>query len=80
LEEDALTTRKQHIAEMRYALTHNCTLFQAKRRLARLREMEAAEFLNNLDRCGTRIRSESRDMREGAENQVTADQPWMMRE
>lgn len=39
-----VSARKQHLAEMRYALAHNCSLAEAKRALAALRLRAADEL------------------------------------
>lgn len=78
-----MSSRRQHIEEMRYALAHNVTLPEAKRRLARRRQIEADQFMANLQNCGTRTRAAT-DGRSGEPldpvglNGVS-DQPWMMR-
>ena len=76
-----MSSRRQHIEEMRFALAHNVTLPEAKRRLARRRQIEADEFLANLQNCGTQARpaDEVLDNPSKRSGRTADGQPWMMR-
>lgn len=45
-----MTARRDHLAEMRYALAHNCSLDEARRQLARLR-WQATEHARRTISC-----------------------------
>ena len=71
-----MTTRKQHLAEMQYALANNCSLQQARAALAQLRQRAADELLQEL---------ESRPVRAGrsrsySDLSLMNDARWMMRD
>jgi phage terminase Nu1 subunit (DNA packaging protein) len=80
-----LTTRRQHLAEMQYALAHNLPLPEARRRLAaeRVRAAEAA-FRNVKDAPLISGRELARQQRRAAALPTTeianGDAPWMMRD
>ena len=76
-----MSARKQHLDEMRYALAHNVSLPEAKRRLARRRQLEADEFLEQLQNCGTAARPARRDPDTILGRGLgPVEQPWMMRD
>jgi hypothetical protein len=86
LEGCPLTTRRQHLAEMQYALTHNLPLPEARRRLAaeRLRAAEAA-FRNVKDAPLISGRELARKRARAAGISPTTEihsgnAPWMMRD
>lgn len=77
-----MSTRRQHINEMRYALAHGISLPEAKRRLARQRQIAAEELLERLQSCGTDARDEVIGSSRSAKIDplINGDAPWIMRD
>lgn len=48
-----MTPRGRHLIEMRFALANDCTLAEAKRRLARQAALEARDAAALRSQCGT---------------------------
>lgn len=76
-----MTTRRQHIAEMRYALAHKCSLAEAKTALTWTRKRAAQELLRELsDRPVISGRELERRRGSTQEPQAGKTAPWMMRD
>ena len=76
-----MTPRGRHLIEMRFALANNCSLPEAKRRLARQAALEARDAAALRSQCGTDYTREHRVERAPkafTESQGQTPPPWMM--
>lgn len=75
-----MSSRKQHIEEMRYAMAHNVTVLIARARLARREMIKAEVAAMNVQSCGTRARPNQDCKYHQPETEPAKDAPWMMRD
>ena len=78
-----MTPRGRHLIEMRFALANNCSLPEAKRRLARQAALEARDAAALRSQCGTDYtarQAESRRQIHKSNPVLTGDAPWMLRD
>lgn len=77
-----MSRRKEHLAEMRYALAHKVTLAEAKRALAWTRIRAAEELTREREnRPVISGRELERRRRNQTHTEISAtDAPWMMRD
>lgn len=79
-----MSSRKQHLDEMRYALAHNCSLAEAKRALASLRLRAAEELQRERENrpviSGRELERRRRSSTILDRGLGAAEAPWMMRD
>jgi hypothetical protein len=76
-----MTPRGKHLIEMRFALANNCSLPEAKRRLARQAALEANDAAARRSQCGTDYNRQHRADRAPkslTESQGQTPPRWMM--
>jgi hypothetical protein len=75
-----MTTRKQHIAEMQYALANNCTLLEARQAMATIRQRAGDELLREV--YGRPVVTSCSSNKDPVMNGpvMPTDAPWMMRD
>ena len=76
-----MTPRGRHLIEMRFALANDCTLAEAKRRLARQAALEARDAAALLSQCGTdytRVQRAERARKSLTGSQGQTPPQWMM--
>jgi hypothetical protein len=80
-----MTSRRQHLEEMNYAIAHNLSLAQAKRRLAAERVRAAEAAIRNLSEqpiiSGRELERRRRAAQANSQNPaLNGPAPWMLRD